>query len=148
MIRLAALACGLLCGGGLILSGMADPARVQAFLRPGSGWDPSFGLAILAAIVLAFLGIGLHRRLGRALLPGPAVPPEAEAIDARLVAGSLLFGLGWGISGYSPGTALTAVGQFLGDGALFAAAALVGMLLHDLTTARGRATMRNMRSRG
>jgi uncharacterized protein len=148
MIRLAALACGLLCGGGLILSGMADPAQVQAFLRPGAGWDPTFGLAILAAIALAFLGLRLHRRLGRALLPGPTVPAEAEGIDARLVVGSLLFGLGWGLSGYSPGTALTAVGQFLGDGALFAASALVGMLLHDLTTARGRATMRSMRSRG
>ena len=148
MIRLAALACGLLCGIGLILSGMADPARVQAFLRPGPGWDPSFGLAILAAIAMVFLGLQLHRRLGRALLPGPAVPAEAEGIDARLIAGSLIFGLGWGLSGYSPGTALAAVGQFLGDGALFAASALVGMLLHDLTTTRGRATMRNLRSRG
>ncbi|MCU0903410.1 MAG: YeeE/YedE family protein [Tabrizicola sp.] len=148
MIRLVALACGLLCGGGLILSGMADPARVQAFLRPGPGWDPSFGLAILAAIAVAFMGIRLHRRLGHALLPGPSAPAEAEAVDIRLVAGSLIFGLGWGLSGYSPGTALTAVGQFLGDGALFAASALVGMLLHDLTTARGRAAMRSLRSRG
>ncbi|MES2539950.1 MAG: DUF6691 family protein [Pseudomonadota bacterium] len=148
MIRLAALACGLLCGGGLILSGLADPAQVQAFLRPGPDWDPSFGLALLAAIAVAFIGVRLHRRLGQPLLPGPSVPAEAEGLDARLVAGSLLFGLGWGLSGFSPGTALVAGGQFLGDGALFAAAALVGMLVQDLATARGRASMKNLRSRG
>lgn len=148
MIRLAALACGLLCGGGLILSGLADPARVQAFLRPGPDWDPSFGLALLAAMAVAFIGVRLHRRLGQALLPGPSIAAEAEGLDARLVAGSLIFGLGWGLSGFSPGTALVAGGQFLGDGALFAAAALVGMLVHDLATARGRASMKNLRSRG
>ena len=148
MIRLAALACGLLCGVGLIISGMADPAQVQAFLRPGAGWDPGFGLAILAAILVAFAGIRLHRRIGRAVLPGPSVPVESSALDARLVAGSLIFGLGWGMSGFSPGTAMVAAGQFLGDGALFAAAALVGMLVHDLATAHGRASLKNLRSRG
>jgi uncharacterized membrane protein YedE/YeeE len=148
MIRLAALACGLLCGIGLIISSMADPARVQAFLRPGAGWDPGFGLAILAAVLVAFAGIRLHRRIGSAMLPGPAVAVEVLALDARLVAGSLIFGLGWGLSGFSPGTAMVAGGQFLGDGALFAAAALVGMLVHDLSTARGRAALKGMRSRG
>lgn len=148
MIRLAALACGLICGIGLIISGMADPEQVQAFLRPGAGWDPTFGLSILAAVLVAFAGIHLHRRLGRALLPGPTTPPQAEALDARLVAGSLIFGLGWGLSGFSPGTAMVAAGQFLGDGALFAAAALVGMLLHDVSTTRGRAAMKGLRSRG
>jgi uncharacterized protein len=148
MIRLAALACGLICGIGLIISGMADPAKVQAFLRPGAGWDPAFGLSILVAALVAFAGVHLHRRTGRALLPGPTSPTSVHALDARLVAGSLIFGLGWGISGFSPGTAMVAAGQFLGDGALFAAAALVGMLLHDVSTARGRAAMKGLRSRG
>jgi uncharacterized membrane protein YedE/YeeE len=148
MIRLAALACGLLCGIGLIISGMADPAKVQAFLRPGAGWDASFGLSILAATLVAFAGVHLHHRRGRALLPGPTAPTEAHVLDARLVAGSLIFGLGWGLSGFSPGTAMVAAGQFLGDGALFAAAALVGMLLHDVSTTRGRAAMKGLRSRG
>lgn len=148
MIRLAALACGLLCGVGLIISGMADPARVQAFLRPGPDWDPAFGLAVLAAIAVAFIGVSLHRRAGRPLLSGPSVAAEADTLDARLVGGSLLFGFGWGLSGLTPGTALVAAGQFLGDGALFAAAALLGMLLHDLSTARGRASMKSFRSRG
>ncbi len=148
MIRLAALACGLICGIGLIISGMADPAQVQAFLRPGAGWDPAFGLSILAAALVAFAGGHLHRRNGRALLPGPTAPTDVQALDARLVAGSLIFGLGWGLSGFSPGTAMVAAGQLLGDGALFAAAALVGMLLRDVSAARGRAAMKGLRSRG
>jgi uncharacterized membrane protein YedE/YeeE len=148
MIRLAALACGLICGIGLIISGMADPAKVQAFLRPGAGWDPAFGLSILTAALVAFAGVQLHRRTGRALLPGRTAPKDVHVLDARLVAGSLIFGLGWGLSGFSPGTAMLAAGQFLGDGALFAAAALVGILLHDVSTARGRAAMKGLRSRG
>jgi uncharacterized membrane protein YedE/YeeE len=148
MIRLAALACGLICGIGLIISGMADPAQVQAFLRPGADWDPAFGLSILAAALVCFAGVRLQYRKGRALLPGPTAPAEVQALDARLVAGSLIFGLGWGLSGFSPGTAMVAVGQFLGDGALFAAAALVGMLVHDVSTTRGRAAMKGLRSRG
>jgi uncharacterized protein len=148
MIRLAALACGLLCGLGLIISGMADPALVQSFLRPGAGWDPSFGLAILAAIVVAAAGIRLHGRVGRSILLGQAVPAEIPAQDARLVVGSLIFGLGWGLTGLSPGTAMVATGQFIGDGAIFAASALLGLLVHDLATPRGRATLSNMRSRG
>lgn len=148
MIRLAALACGLLCGLGMIISGMADPTQVKAFLRPGADWDPSFGLAILAAVVVAVAGIRLHSRIGKAILPGPAVPAEVHALDVRLVAGSLIFGFGWGLTGFSPGTAMVAIGQFLGNGALFAASALIGIMLHDLATARGRATLKNMRSRG
>jgi uncharacterized membrane protein YedE/YeeE len=148
MIRLAALACGLLCGIGLILSGMADPAKVQAFLQPGASWDPTFGIALLVAVAVAFVAVLLNRRLGRPLLGTAPVPAEVETLDLRLIAGSLIFGLGWGLSGLSPGTALVATGQFLGDGALFAAAALVGMLVHDLSTVRGRAAMRNLRSRG
>jgi uncharacterized membrane protein YedE/YeeE len=148
MIRLAALACGLLCGLGILLSGMADPARVQAFLRPGPDWDPSFGLAILAAIPVALAGVRLHGRIGGAVLPGPVAPEEPVPPGVRLGIGSVLFGLGWGLSGFSPGTAVVASGQFLGDAALFAVAALLGMLLHDLSTAEGRAMFRNMRSRG
>lgn len=148
MIRLAALACGLLCGIGLILSGMADPAQVQAFLRPGAAWDPAFGIALLVAVAVAVAGLQLHRRRGHALLGKAPVPAEVETLDLRLVAGSLIFGLGWGLSGLSPGTALVAAGQFLGDGALFAAAALVGMLVHDLSTVRGRAAMKSLRSCG
>ena len=145
MIRLAALACGLVCGIGLVLSGMADPAQVQAFLRPGAGWDPTFGLALVAAVAVTFVGVILHRR-GPHATAGSAA--STDTLEARLIAGSLIFGLGWGLSGFSPGTALVAAGQFVGDGALFAAAALIGMLLHDLTTIRGRANMKNLRSRG
>jgi|LNFM01.1.fsa_nt_gb uncharacterized membrane protein YedE/YeeE len=148
MIRLVALTSGLICGIGLLVSGMADPARVQGFLRPGPDWDPTFGIAILAAVAVTFAGHRWHKRAGRALLGGKPASAEIARIDVRLIAGSLIFGLGWGISGFSPGTALVAAGQFLGDGALFAAAALVGILVHDLSTTRGRATMKNMRSRG
>lgn len=148
MIRIVALACGLLCGIGVIISGLADPVRVQAFLRPGADWDPGFGMAILAAILVAFAGICLNNRIGHALLPGPSVPIADAALDARLILGSVIFGIGWGLSGFSPGTAIVAAGQFLGNGAVFAASALGGILIHDLATARGRATLKNMRSRG
>jgi uncharacterized membrane protein YedE/YeeE len=132
MIRLTALACGLLCGIGLVLSGMTDPDRLRGFLDVTGDWDPTFGLGLLAALVVAWAGTRLAAVSGGPLLGGPAEPAGPPVRMVRLVAGSLLVGLGLGLTGFAPGTALAASGLFSADAALFVAAVLCGMLIQDV----------------
>ena len=109
MKNIVAFACGLLFGLGLLLAGMSDPARIVAFLDVTGRWDPSLALVLLAAIATAFPAFQVARRRTRALLGDPMALPDARRIDARLVAGSVLFGLGWGIAGLCPGPAVVAM---------------------------------------
>jgi len=132
MIRLAALACGLLCGFGLMVAGMTDPAKVLAFLDVAGAWDPSLALVMAAAASMALVGFRVAGRLARPLLGGKADLPATRGIDPSLVAGSVLFGVGWGLVGFCPGPALVALGMFSGDAAIFLVAALLGKVLHDL----------------
>lgn len=126
---------GLLFGVGLVLSGLADPARVLAFLTLAPGWDPSLMVVMGTAVTVATIGIALVNRRGRSLLGGdlPAVP---TGIDRNLVAGAALFGLGWGLAGYCPGPAVVAAGMgqwpaWVFVPAMFAGAALVNRFRHD-----------------
>jgi uncharacterized membrane protein YedE/YeeE len=97
---------GLLFGLGLAVSGMTDPDKVLNFLDLAGRWDPSLALVMGGALVVTVPGFAWLRRRGRTL-DGAALPiPPAGRIDARLVAGSLVFGIGWGIAGYCPGPAL------------------------------------------
>ncbi|EFH12542.1 DUF6691 family protein [Pseudoroseomonas cervicalis] len=118
--------CGLLLGLGLLLSGMLDPARVLAFLDlAGGAWDPSLAFTMLGAVLVTALGYRLAWRRGRPLLADRFQLPTARAIDARLVTGALVFGLGWGLAGLCPGPALAG----LGLGAAGVLAFLPGMAL-------------------
>lgn len=123
----AALAMGLLFGLGLSLSGMLDPARVQGFLDVGGAWDPTLIFVLGGAVSVALAGFALARRLPRPVLDARFDLPVRRRIDAPLIGGAALFGVGWGLSGLCPGPAVAA----LSTGALpilvFVPAMLVGM---------------------
>ena len=127
--NLAALAAGLLFGLGLIVSGMADPAKVLGFLDLAGQWDPSLALVMGGAIPIGLPAFTLARKRQRTLLGEPMQLPTARTIDRRLVLGSLLFGVGWGIAGICPGPALVLLGMASGKGLAFVLAMLAGMLL-------------------
>ncbi len=139
MSRLSAFACGLLFGLGLLLAGMADPSKVLAFLDLAGAWDPSLALVMVAAIGVAALPMTLARRRSRALLGGAMQLPIRRDLDARLIGGSLLFGVGWGIAGICPGPALAILLSGHWQALLFVAAMLAGMLIFTaLEGRRGR----------
>lgn len=129
MSRLSAFACGVLFGLGLLLAGMADPSKVLAFLDLAGAWDPSLALVMVAAIGVAALPMTFARRRSRALLGGAMQLPTRRDLDARLIGGSLLFGVGWGIAGICPGPALAILLSGHWQALLFVAAMLAGMLI-------------------
>jgi uncharacterized membrane protein YedE/YeeE len=133
-----AFAAGLVFGCGLLVSGMADPSKVLGFLDLAGAWNPSLALVMAGAIVLGAPGFALLRRRRLSLLGEPMQLPTARRIDRRLLGGSLLFGLGWGLAGICPGPAVVLVGAGLWQGALFAGAMLAGMLIYEWLERRGR----------
>jgi hypothetical protein len=129
-----ALAAGLLFGAGLLLSGMAQPAKVIGFLDLAGEWDPSLALVMAGAIALALPAFTLARRRSRAWSGDALILPTAQRIDAPLVLGSLAFGVGWGLAGYCPGPALVSLGLDSAAAETFVLAMLAGMALHALLT--------------
>jgi len=127
---------GLVFGLGLLLSGMADPAKVLGFLDLAGTWDPSLAFVMAGAIAVGTLAFALARRRAQALLGDTMRLPTASAIDRRLVVGSLVFGTGWGLAGFCPGPALVALGLGAPQALIFVAAMLAGMGLFELIEAR------------
>ena len=132
MSVLAALVAGLVFGIGLIVSGMADPAKVLAFLDLTGAWDPSLALVMVGAIAVGAVAFAIAARSRRTLLGLDFKLPTARHIDRRLVGGSLLFGMGWGLAGFCPGPALVALGLGEPKAVVFVAAMLAGMGLFEL----------------
>ena len=128
---IAAFACGLVFSLGLILGGMLDPARVLAFLDLAGVWNPALLFVLGGAVCVAFAGVRLARHLKRPVLDQAFALPVARRIDAPLVVGSCLFGLGWGMAGFCPGPAVASVGAGVWQGCVFTAAMLAGMLLFE-----------------
>jgi uncharacterized membrane protein YedE/YeeE len=118
---------GLLFGLGLCLSGMIDPQKVLGFLDLAGDWDPSLAFVMVGAIAVAFVGFRLAGQRGRTLAGEPLHLPKSKTIDGRLIGGSALFGVGWGLAGLCPGPALTDLGFLSGGAALFVAAMIAGM---------------------
>ena len=131
MNALIAALSGLVFGIGLIASGMTNPAKVKGFLDLAGAWDPSLGLVMGGAIAVAVGAFALARRRERSWTGQRMELPRATVIDARLLGGGVLFGVGWGLAGYCPGPALVALGGGNGSAALFVAAMLAGLVLHD-----------------
>jgi len=132
MTLLTALLSGLLFGFGLILSGMANPAKVLGFLDLAGPWDPSLVFVMVGAIVVGLFAFFFAYRRTLSLLGGNMQLPKAGKVDRRLVAGSLIFGAGWGIAGICPGPALVAIGMGETKALVFGAAMLAGMLIFEL----------------
>lgn len=121
------LLAGLIFGLGLILSGMADPAKVLGFLDLAGAWDPSLALVMAGAIAVGLVAFTLAKGRARSLLGLDMQLPENTTLDRRLVLGSLLFGIGWGVAGFCPGPALVALGMGELKAAVFVLAMLTGM---------------------
>ncbi|WP_296657169.1 YeeE/YedE family protein [Paraburkholderia sp.] len=127
---------GLVFGVGLILSGMANPAKVLGFLDLAGHWDPSLAFVMAGAIALGALGYRFARTRRTSVLGAPMHLPTATRVDFRLVGGSLLFGAGWGLAGFCPGPALVNVGSGQPGAWLFVAAMLAGMALYTVLERR------------
>ncbi|MEN7531400.1 DUF6691 family protein [Cupriavidus sp. 2SB] len=123
---------GLVFGLGLMMSGMANPAKVLAFLDLAGVWDPSLAFVMLGAIVLASLGFFFARRRTRCWLGLPMQWPSNTSITWRLILGSATFGIGWGVAGFCPGPALVALGAGYPKAAGFVLAMLAGMMVFEL----------------
>jgi uncharacterized membrane protein YedE/YeeE len=131
MNALAAFAAGLVFGIGLIVSGMTDPGKVIGFLDLAGRWDPSLAFVMGGAILVGYFSFAAAGKRGRTFLGGAMQLPTSRDIDARLVAGSAVFGVGWGLAGFCPGPALVALGAGIDQAALFVAAMLAGMVIYD-----------------
>ena len=129
---LAALLAGALFGAGLLVSGMANPAKVKGFLDLAGAWDPSLAFVMAAAVAIGVAGFRIAGMRTYSMLGLPMRLPTARTIDHRLLAGALLFGIGWGLAGFCPGPALVALASGLPAAWIFAAAMAAGMLLFDL----------------
>lgn len=124
---LSALLAGLLFGLGLLLSGMSNPVKVLGFLDVTGQWDPSLMLVMGGAIAIGFFAFRRAERQTYSLLGEPMQLPDKSRLTPRLVVGSALFGIGWGLAGICPGPGLVLVGMGQVGGVYFVAAMLLGM---------------------
>ncbi len=133
---LFAFASGLIFGIGLIIAGMANPAKVLGFLDLAGTWDPSLAFVMGGGIAVGVIAFVLAKRRSLSLLGLPMQMPSARHIDRRLIGGSALFGIGWGLAGICPGPGLVLLGAGASKGLLFVAAMLVGMAVFEVIERR------------
>ncbi|MBB2920285.1 DUF6691 family protein [Cupriavidus alkaliphilus] len=138
MGTLLALLAGLVFGIGLILSGMANPAKVLGFLDLAGTWDPSLAFVMAGAILVGVAAFALARRRRRSWLGLPMQWPALATVTPRLLLGSAAFGIGWGLAGFCPGPALVALGAGYAKAWGFVAAMLAGMALFEVAEALAR----------
>jgi uncharacterized membrane protein YedE/YeeE len=136
---LTSLITGLIFGIGLIVSGMADPAKVLGFLDLTGGWDPSLALVMAGAIAVGALAFAIAGRRTTSMIGLDMKLPNSRQLDRRLMAGSVLFGIGWGIAGFCPGPGLVALGMGESKALIFVAAMVAGMGIFELIERRRQA---------
>ncbi len=135
-----ALLAGLVFGAGLVVSGMADPTKVLAFLDLGAiatgGWDPSLAFVMGGALAVTLPGFAFARHRTNPIAADSFQWPQTKAIDRKLILGSVIFGIGWGLAGICPGPALTLLALDGSAALIFFAAMLGGMILFAVTARR------------
>jgi uncharacterized membrane protein YedE/YeeE len=124
----ASFICGLIFGFGLLISGMTQPQKVLGFLDIFGRWDPTLAFVMAAALVVSGIGYALLRQRKRPMLAAQYLWPTRTDIDRRLVVGSMLFGIGWGLVGLCPGPALVNLASVM----VFVMAMAFGMIIKDL----------------
>ncbi|HTS21188.1 MAG TPA: DUF6691 family protein [Casimicrobiaceae bacterium] len=127
----SAFAAGLIFGLGLVISGMANPAKVLGFLDLYGRWDPTLLLVMVGAIAVGAIAFAVASRRSSTLLGTAMALPATRPIDRRLVLGSLAFGIGWGLAGFCPGPALVALGAGKLKALVFVATMVAGMLIFE-----------------
>jgi uncharacterized protein len=135
---LLALVAGLVFGAGLTVSQMVDPAKVLGFLDFAGmirgTWDPSLAFVMGGALAVSAPAYYVAQRRGQAAL-GPLRIPIRQRLDKRLTVGAVIFGIGWGLVGFCPGPAVTALGFGAGKAIVFFAAMLGGMAIYEAIVA-------------
>lgn len=134
---LVPLASGTVFGAGLTIGGMTDPARVRGFLDLFGNWDPTLAFVMGGAVLVMAVAWLIQRRMPRPVFAEGFSLPDRSDITARLVGGSALFGIGWGIAGLCPGPGFAALAIAPGSAAIFVAAMLAGMLVVRLMEGQG-----------
>jgi uncharacterized membrane protein YedE/YeeE len=132
----AAMACGLLFGAGLVVSDMINPARVLAFLDIAGNWDPSLAFVMGGALIPSSIAYLIRNKRQAPVLDTSFHVPANGKPDRRLIGGAVLFGLGWGVVGLCPGPAIAALTTGRWEAALFAVAMLAGMGAYRFTLGR------------
>lgn len=126
-----ALVCGIMFGFGLALSGMLNPERVRGFLDITGNWDPTLAFVLVGAVVVAAIGMGVGKLLGKPALSDEFhVPPKTKEISSSLITGSAIFGVGWALSGLCPGPAIASIGRDVSTIYVFVLAMIGGILIH------------------
>lgn len=120
---------GILFGTGISLSGMANPAKVINFFDVTGTWDPSLAFVMGGAVIVAFIGYRVVLRRTAPVFEPTFDIPKNRRVDAKLLFGAAIFGVGWGIAGFCPGGALPALGTLNSDVIVFVAALIVGMMV-------------------
>ncbi len=130
MKYLAALLIGVVFGLGIVLSGMADPSKVMNFFDIAGTWDPSLAFVMAGALLVTAPGYALLQRARKKpVFDARFHIPARGRIDGRLIGGSVLFGIGWGIAGFCPGGSIPALGLGHREAYIFLAAMIAGMLI-------------------
>ena len=146
-LLISSLLSGFIFGCGLLISGMVSPTKVLGFLDVLGPWDPSLAVVMAAALIVTRMGVGILHRRGRPFLAEKCDWPTRTEIDAPLMFGAMLFGIGWGLVGLCPGPAVENLVTLSPQVLVFVGAMLTGMALHDLwqrclpADARARRTM-------
>jgi uncharacterized membrane protein YedE/YeeE len=134
MRNLSVFLIGCVFSLGLCVSGLIAPAKVLAFLDLFGAWDPSLLLTMGGGLVVTGLFFLVSRERSASLLGEPMQLPSSTTIDSRLIGGSLVFGVGWGLAGVCPGPAIVNLGFFSTPAAAFVAAMLAGMALREIVS--------------
>lgn len=134
MRNLSVFLIGCVFSLGLCISGLIAPVKVLAFLDLFGAWDPSLIFTMGGGLLVTALSFLATRRRSASLLGEPMQLPSSTAIDSRLIAGSLVFGVGWGLAGVCPGPAIVDLGFFSVPAAAFVAAMLAGMALREIVS--------------
>jgi hypothetical protein len=134
--RLTEFLIGLLFGVGLLLSGMTDPGKVIGFLDLAGNWDPSLAFVMGGAILVGIFAFAFAKRRTTDFFGGAIRWPTSNAIDRRLVIGSVVFGAGWGLAGFCPGPALVSLGAGVPQAIAFVGAMLGGMAIFEFLERR------------
>ena len=131
MQTLASFLCGLVFGSGLLVSGMTQPQKVLGFLDVLGRWDPTLAFVMASALAVSGVGYAVARRHAGPVLAAQYLWPTRTDIDRRLVFGSVLFGIGWGMVGLCPGPALENLASLSPGVFVFVLAMISGMVVQD-----------------
>lgn len=131
--NLPILLAGILFGAGLTLGGMTDPARVRGFLAVFGDWDPTLAFVMGGAVIVMALAWRLQPKLARPIFADAFALPSRRDLTPKLIGGSALFGIGWGVAGLCPGPGIAALVIEPISATIFVAAMLAGMFLIRLT---------------